>query len=241
MVARRIVKQRAFGASAPSGYNGETTFDYDTEQYVANYPYTYLASFMNPDFRATVVSAAVRDVNKAPGVLRQRLDRAVRSAGVQAPGYRPGKIPLNQVAKPLVTPRARNTDVSPFTSSEDIAYAVFTLWLDAKAELRQRVAAFLEGKGLPFSEELPPGGFAETLKTSEMEALAGEMGASTETDAAVYDETALMIVCLLGRAPLPDEAVEDEQAPAGEQPAASEEPSADAGQAAPGPDVAGVA
>ncbi len=176
------------------------------------YPYTYLASFMNPGFRATVVSTAVKEINKAPGSLRQQLERAVRSAGVQAPGYRPGKIPLNQVAKPLVTPASRTSQVTPFTSSEDIAFAIFRLWLDAKAELRAQVAAFLQEKGLPFSEELPADGFEETLKTSEMEALAGELGATSETDPAVYDDTALMLVCLLGRAPVPDGEAEEAEA-----------------------------
>lgn len=188
---------------------------------MAAYPYTYLASFMNPGFQSAVVSTAVKHINQAPGVLRQRLDRAVRAAGVQAPGYRPGKIPLNQVAKPLVTPISRASQVTPFTSREEIAHAVFALWLDAKAELRSRVGEFLKEKDLPFNEELPEGGLEGTLKTSEMEALAGELGASAETDAAAYDDTALMLVCLLGRAPVPDEVAEEaegasEGAPSGE-------------------------
>jgi hypothetical protein len=183
---------------------------------VAAYPYTYLASYMNPDFRATVVSAAVREVNKAPGVLRQRLDRAVRSAGLQAPGYRPGKIPLNQVAKPLVSPLSRTSQLTPFSSNEDLAYAVLTLWLDAKAELRSRVAAFLQEKGLPVREELSEGGLEGELKVSEMEALAAELGAPSDTDTAAYDETALMLVCLLGRAPVPDEEGTEEEEETGD-------------------------
>jgi hypothetical protein len=179
-----------------------------------NYPYTYLASFMNRDFQATVVAQAVKDINQASGALRQRLDRAVRSAGVNAPGYRPGKIPLNQLARPLVTPVSRNSPVTPFTGNEEIAHAIFALWVESKAELRGRVAAFLQEKGLPFSEELPEGGFAETLEASEMERLAGDMGASSEGDSAAYDDTALMLVCLLGRAPVPGEATRKEEEPA---------------------------
>ncbi len=101
------------------------------------------------------------------------------------------------------------------------------------------------------SEELPAGGLPGTLKTSEMEALAGEMGASTEIDAAVYDDTALMLVLLLGRAPVSDEEVEEEAA-AGQPAAQSGSPTpplpgaetSEAGaetEEAPGSDVAGVA
>jgi hypothetical protein len=180
---------------------------------VATYPYTYLASFMNQDFQAVVVAQAVKDINKASGALRQRLDRAVRSAGVNAPGYRPGKIPLNQVGKPLVTPIRKNSPVTPFNGNEEIAHAIFALWVESKADLRGSVAAFLQQKGLAFSEELPEEGFAETLKASEMEALAGEIGASSDVDSAVYDDTALMLVCLLGRAPVPDEAMPEEEQP----------------------------
>ena len=171
---------------------------------MAAYPYTYLAGFMNPDFQQVVVTQALKNVNTANGAAKQRLDRAVRSAGVSAPGYRPGKIPLNQVARPLLTPTSKGSRLTHFTGNEEIAYAIFALWVESKAELRARVADFLEGKGMPVSEELPAGGFSETLKASEMEALAGEMGASSEADSAVYDDTALMLVCLLGRAPVPD-------------------------------------
>lgn len=175
------------------------------------YPYTYLAAFMNPGFSATVVATAVRASNQAPGPLRQRLDRAVRAAGVTAPGYRPGKIPLNQVARPLVTPVSRTSQVTPFSSSEEIAASIFSLWVGAKGELRAKVAAFLQEKGLPFSETLPEAGLEGMLKTSEMETLAGELGASSETDSAAYDDTALMLVLLLGRAPVPDEEADAEE------------------------------
>jgi hypothetical protein len=169
------------------------------------YPYTYLASFMNRDFQATVVAQAIKEINKADPAARQRLDRAVRNANVRAPGYRPGKIPLNQLARPLVTPLKQGSPVTQFSSNEDIAYAIFTLWLAAKAELRGRVAAFLQEKGLPFGESLPEGGLTETIKASEMEALAAELGAPSDGDSAAYDDTALMLVCLLGRAPVYDE------------------------------------
>jgi hypothetical protein len=189
------------------------------------YPYTYLASFMNPDFQSAVVVQAIKNINTASGAARQRLDRAVRNAGVTAPGYRPGKIPLNQVARPLSTPLKKNSPITPFSADEDIAYAIFALWVESKAELRASVAAFLQEKGLSFSEELPPGGFPETLTISEMDALAGEMGASSEADSAIYDDTALMLVCLLGRAPIPDPETPAEE-PADEVPSDVDDPAA---------------
>ncbi len=212
---------------------------------MANYPYTYLAAFMTPGFRATVSALAIRDINKAPGPLRQRLDRAVRAAGVQAPGYRPGKIPLNQLARPLVAPVSRASQVKPFTSNEDIAYTVFSLWLGAQVELRAKVAAFLGGKGLPVLEELPEAGLPGELKTSEMEALAGELGASSETDSAAYDDTALMLVLLTGRAPVPDESAQEGEAE-GEAEAPTEAapaglPGGETGDAAPSDDAPAVA
>ena len=50
-------------------------------------------------------------------------------------------------------------------------------------------------------------------------ALARELDAPSDGDTAVYDETALMLVCLLGRAPAPDEDEAD-----GEEPGEAVEP-----------------
>jgi hypothetical protein len=168
------------------------------------FPYTYLASFMNQPFRQTVAAAALREIASAPGPLRQQLERAVRAAHLSAPGYRPGKIPLPQVAKPIVTPLSRASDASPFTTRDDLAHAVFSLWLHAQPELRGRVAAFLTEKGRTVHDELPAAGLDGELKIADMEALAAELGASSETDPATYDNTALMLVLLLAQAPVPD-------------------------------------
>ena len=65
------------------------------------------------------------------------------------------------------------------------------------------MAAFLGEKGLAFSETLPAEGFAETLPVSEMDALAKELGAAEDSEQ--YDNTALMLVLLTGRAPVYEE------------------------------------
>jgi hypothetical protein len=179
---------------------------------MATYPYTYLASFMNPDFQLVVVNQALRQALKRGGPAKQQIEQAARSAGVSAPGFRPGKIPLQQLARPLVTPVSRNSQVSAFTSSEEIAAPVFALWVESQPELRARVSAFLTEKGMTFSETLPEAGLEEMLPVSEMDALTKEMGAGEEGD--LYDNTALMLVCLLGRAPVYEEDAdaEDEDA-----------------------------
>jgi hypothetical protein len=124
---------------------------------MATYPYTYLAAFMNPGFQQSVVNQALRHAVKTGGPAKQRLERAAREAGVSAPGFRPGKIPLQQLARPLVAPVSRNSPVSAFSSSEEIAAPVFTLWVESQAELRASVAAFLAEKGMAYSETLPRG------------------------------------------------------------------------------------
>jgi hypothetical protein len=184
---------------------------------MATYPYTYLAAFMNPDFQRVVVAEALKHAAKSGGAARQRLERAARSAGISAPGFRPGKMPVQQLAKPLVTPVSRSSQVTPFTGNEEIAAPIFVLWVDAKADLRSSVSAFLAQKGLPFSETLPAEGFADSMSVDEMDALTREMGIDQEADSAAYDDTALMLVCLLGRAPVYESeggAAEAENAPA---------------------------
>jgi hypothetical protein len=170
---------------------------------MTTYPYTYLAAFMNPGFQQTVVNQALRQAAKGGGPAKQRLEKAVRAAGISAPGFRPGKMPLQQMAKPLVTPVNRSSQVSPFSANEDIAAPVFALWLEAQAELRAGVVEFLTGKGMPFSETLADEGFAATMPVSEMDALAKELGAPDDSEQ--YDNTALMLVLLTGRAPVYEE------------------------------------
>lgn len=192
---------------------------------MATYPYRYLAEFITDDFKDAVVAQAVKNVKAASGVARQRLDRAVRNAGLSAPGFRPGKVPLQQVAKPLLTPVSKNSRATPFTTNEEIAYAIFALWLESKPELKAKTAAFLQEKEMPVREALPPEGFEETIKLSEIEVLAGEMGAPSDGDEALYDDTALMLVCLLGRAPVAEaEETEDVAAPEDEGGATQEQP-----------------
>ena len=157
------------------------------------YPYTYLSNYMDPAYQQIVVGQAIKHVDKASTVARQRLEKAVRNAAVQAPGFRPGKAPLSALAKPLL---------KHFVSDPNIARAVFTIWVESQEELREQVSAFLQEKGLTLSENLPPEGFSEDWSASEMEALAEELGAIAESDSAKYNDTALMLVCLLGRAPL---------------------------------------
>lgn len=174
---------------------------------MTTYPYTYLAAFMNPGFAQTVVNQALRHAAKSGGPAKQRLEKAVRAAGVSAPGFRPGKIPLQQLARPLVTPVSRGSQATPFTTSEEIAAPVFSLWLEAQGELRASVAAFLAGKGMAVVEALPAEGLPESMTTAEMDALTKELGAAEDTEE--YDNTALMLVLLTGRAPVYEEATEE--------------------------------
>lgn len=187
---------------------------------MTTYPYTYLASFMNPSFQQSVVGHALRYAAKSGGAARQRLEQAARAAGVSAPGFRPGKIPLQQMARPLVAPVSRSSQVSAFTSSEEIAAPIFELWVASQPELRASVAAFLTEKGLPVHETLPAEGLADQMTTAEMDALTKELGAPDEGEQ--YDNTALMLVLLTGRAPVYEE--EGEEAEAAEE----HEPAADA-------------
>lgn len=179
---------------------------------------------MNPAFQQSVVSQALRHAAKSGGPARQRLEKAARAAGVSAPGFRPGKIPLQQMAKPLATPVSRSSQVTPFTANEDIAAAVFPLWVEAQAELRAQVAAFLTEKGLPVSETLPDDGLPDKMTTAEMDALAKEAGAPEEGEQ--YDNTALMLVLLSGRAPVYEEEEGEEEEAAEESAPPAEAPDA---------------
>jgi hypothetical protein len=170
---------------------------------MTTYPYTYLAAFMNPAFAQTVVNQALRHAAKSGGPDKQRLEKAARGMGVSAPGFRPGKIPLQQLARPLVTPVSRGSQATPFTTSEEIAAPVFSLWRASQPELAAGVAAFLTAKGVSVIEALPADGLPATMTTAEMDALTKKAGAAEDTEE--YDNTALMLVLLTGRAPVYEE------------------------------------
>jgi hypothetical protein len=194
---------------------------------MTTYPYTYLAAFMNPGFAQAVVSQALRHAAKSSGPDKQRLEKAARSLGVSAPGFRTGKIPLQQLARPLVTPVSRGSQATPFTTSEEIAAPVFTLWVESLPELRASVAAFLAGKGMTVIDALPAEGLPESMTAAEMDALTKELGAAEDTEE--YDYTALMLVLLTGRAPVyEEEAADEETASEGNPPTGDAAPAADA-------------
>ena len=58
---------------------------------MTTYPYTYLASFMNPEFQQAVVAQALRHAAKSGGAARQRLEWATRNAGVPRAGVPAGQ------------------------------------------------------------------------------------------------------------------------------------------------------
>jgi hypothetical protein len=150
------------------------------------------------DFWPRVVNVALVHRAKAP-TLKIKLESACHKT-FRVKGFRdPSKVPNHLLAPPIL---------NSLKYSDTIFNSILQLWLAARSSLVAGAQVFLVEKGITVIE--PDNlryGFTATWPAAEMWTLAREYSAHhAEVDA---NETALVLCCLSGRAPLlPDEASE---------------------------------
>lgn len=174
-------------------------------------PFHAINEFMRPDYRLTVVRAALQAAPSMPEELRQPLDRLVKKA-VKVPGFRDG----SKAPTPLkVRPAAEAFEKSP-----DLVGAILAIWAQSLPELRQQVHDLLVEKGweiLPAEANRAklPGFMTVWPKGQNFEALNQAFHQKYPAVEASSDDISLMVVWISGRLPYATEGEdEDEQSEA---------------------------
>jgi hypothetical protein len=170
-------------------------------------PFHALNEFMRPDFRFTVVRAALAVLPKLPAHFRAPIDKLTKKV-VRVPGFRDGTAaPPSMKVAPIA---------EAFGKSPELVSAVIAAWAEAQTDLRAKVYDLLNARGwellpadadrtkLPgFLTAWPKGEDFDVINKAYAEAHPGE---ETSTD-----DVSLMAVWLSGRLPVNTEP-EDEDA-----------------------------
>lgn len=160
------------------------------------YPYLVVVRGMNPAFRLDVIASAVnyrRSATREAGkALNECIRRDVKGA---AGGW--AKHPENAPTTVLV---AGIDQVLLRKNAEPLARAVLRVWAEAKAALQAPIGEYLEARGHAVrAEPVVEAGFDGAWPRETMITL-GEAYAEAHTDV-TFDDAALMMCLLVGRAP----------------------------------------
>jgi hypothetical protein len=102
------------------------------------YPFHAINEFMRPDYRLTVVRAALGALPNLPASLRQTIDRITKQV-VKVPGFRHAeKAPTAVKILPMT---------KAFEKSPDLAAAILAAWAETHTSLRQQVYDLLKLRG----------------------------------------------------------------------------------------------
>lgn len=170
------------------------------------FPFHAINEYMLPEFRLTVLTSVLRDLEKLPGERRAALNRMIKNY-LSVPGFR------NSAAAPLGV-KIRGA-VSPFERRPDFAAQVLQGWSELHADLRERVFAMLQARS--FEGVLPaeadrtklPGFQTTWPKIETYEALDQAFFDANPGFEASTDDIRLMVVWMVNR--LPYDLFEDEE------------------------------
>jgi len=157
-----------------------------------------LNATMRQDYHQAVVKRAMDHRKQASRAARQRLDKAIK-AHVEVRGFR------DPIRAP--TPLLLQEVLGASYHADALLGAILEVWVESHADLQVAVREYLSARDIPVVEATEmkdgfPGGWTST----EMFEAADEFQAlHPDFD---EDDVALMLCCLTGRAPLPDEMVE---------------------------------
>jgi hypothetical protein len=165
------------------------------------FPLTLLDNVMIYDFQERVVRTALEFRPKANAETRARLDHALGQS-VQIDGYRPGKTPK----APL--PQLALATTNQLPSANELTGAVLLVWLEAQDALAQSVRAHLDRACVArIDTAVLASHFPAWWRMSDMEVMRDDyLKQHPEADP---DDVALMLCCLSGQLPIPDEMVEE--------------------------------
>jgi len=160
-------------------------------------PFHALNEFMRPDYRLSVVRAALNALPNLPSNFRSPIDKLTKQV-VRVPGFRNGA----QAPTPMkVGPMA-----SAFEKSPELAAAILAVWAESLPDLRQKVHDLLKARNW---EVLPPEadrakvpGFLSHWPKGEDFDVLNKAFAETYPDFnATTDDVSLMVVWVSGRLP----------------------------------------
>ena len=167
-------------------------------------PFHALNEFMRPDYRLTVVRAALQALPALPAHFRAPIDRLTKKL-VRVPGFRNA----TQAPTPL---RVGPTAVA-FEDDPELVAAILAAWAETQAVVRERVYDLLKTRGweilppdadrskLPgFLTHWPTGEDFDTLTKAYVEA--HPTSPADPGPAASSDDISLMVVWLSGRLPI---------------------------------------
>lgn len=159
-------------------------------------PLCVVATVINDTYHNDIVQRALEYAPKSPSRRKLR-DEILKIQGV--PGFRDAnKAPIQRIIRPVKNVSRR---------SNEMMAAVLQVWLDSHSDLKQMCEAYLEDMKRPARplEKLGEG-FTEICTIQHMDELVqGFCTASTVEEEFAPDDVFLMLYCLTGTLPFPDE------------------------------------
>jgi len=163
-------------------------------------PFHALNEFMRPDYRLTVVRAALAALPQLPPHVRAPIDSLTKQI-VRVPGFR------NSLQAP--PPMRAGPMAAAFEQSPELVSAILAAWAETHADLRQNVYDLLKARSW---EVLPPDadrtklpGFLTHWPVGEdFEALNKAFSENYPDTVANSDDVSLMVVWMSGRLPYHD-------------------------------------
>lgn len=168
-----------------------------TEPTIQFLPYHALNEFMRPDFRLTVVRAALSALPKLPKHFRDPIDKLTKRI-VKVPGFRDG----TQAPPTLkVAPTAE-----AFQKSPELVAAILAAWAESQSELRNKVYDLLKARGWELlsaeaDRTQAPGFLTQWPKGEDFDILNKAFTEVQGEGSATPDDISLMVVWLSGRLP----------------------------------------
>ena len=187
-------------AVAKSVANFQAIISLMTDDHAEFLPFHALNEFMRPDYRLTVVRAALAALPGLPAPMRAPIDALTKQI-VRVPGFR------NSLQAPL--PMRAGPMASAFEQSPELVSAILAAWAETHADLRQNVYDLLKARNW---EVLPPdadrtklpGFLTHWPEGEDFETLNKAFAEVYPDTAAKTDDVSLMVVWMSGRLPYHD-------------------------------------
>jgi hypothetical protein len=169
-------------------------------------PFHALNEFMRPDYRLSVVRAALNALPDLPSNFRSPIDKLTKQV-VRVPGFRNGaQAPTLMKVGPIA---------AAFEKSPELVAAVLAAWAESLPDLRQKVHDLLKGRNW---EVLPPeadrakvpGFLTHWPKSEDFDVLNKAFAEAYPDFNAATDDVSLMVVWVSGRLPYHVEGEEEE-------------------------------
>jgi len=181
------------------GFGSDLRYNHHmTDKKVEFIPFHALNEFMRPDFRLSVVRAALTALPKLPTHFRAPIDKLTKKV-VRVPGFRDGTVaPTAMKVAPIA---------DAFGKSPELVSAILAAWAEAQTDLRTKVYELLKARGwelLPADADRTqlPGFLTEWPKGEDFDIINQAYAEAHPGEEASTDDVSLMAVWLSGRLPV---------------------------------------